>query len=222
MQRIFENIGWTLVILAIASIIINFSFQLDLLKNAAISAGVLLSLSGHFFTQARAIKDSTEKSSKFYLESCVKGYEEAEKFLSDGNNNRVKWIAAGRTLMHAKELSKKITLDEHILVLNLNKIKYRNVFYEALKDKPIEFFSGIKDSSITTADAATLPTTNEELSEKFLYAVWEATQWPEESENPLERIVFSEAEKMKIQVIFPGLYEYLDQAASLSTNQILG
>ncbi len=43
------------------------------------AAGVLISVAGHLFTQSRDLKESQEKRSEFYLESCIKAYEEAKK-----------------------------------------------------------------------------------------------------------------------------------------------
>ncbi len=51
--------------------------------------------------------------------------------------------------------------------------------------------------------------TVKELSEKSLYAVWEAAQWPQEYQDPLEK-GFSEEEKSKLLVLWPGLHEYFE------------
>lgn len=236
MQRTFDFLGWSLVIAAVGLIVTNFYSPLEPqksilegLKSAAIPAGILLALSGHFFTQARGIKDSTEKRSKFYLESCVKGYEEAQNLLSDGNNDRVKWIAAGRALIYAKELATNVTLQEHKRVLELDRLKYRNYFYHALKDKPATFFYGAKDYFISTEDAAKLSTAKREciggvssfmsveLCDKSIYAVWEAAQWPEEYEELLGR-TFSAEEQLRLCLPFPGLHQYLEYREQYQSN----
>jgi hypothetical protein len=50
--------------------------------------------------------------------------------------------------MHAKELSERVTIDGHLRILELHKLKYRNFFYETL-DKPATFFYGVNDLSVT-------------------------------------------------------------------------
>jgi hypothetical protein len=141
--------------------------------------------------------------------------------LQDGNNERVKWIAAGRALVHAKELTSNVSEDPHRRVLELHKLKYRSFFHEVLADKPAAFFFGAKDTSIPTDQAAALSTAGEELgrrpvtstlkelSDKSLRAVWEAAQWPVDYQDPLDR-GFSDEEQAKLIVLFPGLHEFLE------------
>ncbi|MDD5579778.1 MAG: hypothetical protein PHY16_10930 [Methylobacter sp.] len=168
MPRILNGLGWLLICVAVVIFISSFLFLIHLfsfepLKNTLSSGilitGVLFALAGHLFTQARCMAESEEKLSQFYLESCVKAYEEARNLLIDGNNERVIWIAAGRALMHAKELSERVTIDGHLRVLELHKLKYRNFFYETL-DKPAIFFYGVNDLSVclnTAAELSTVP-----------------------------------------------------------------
>ena len=137
MAQILICLGWLLiaggaVVLLVSPWIPPSVFEP--FKNA-VPAGVLIALAGHLFTQARAAKDSAEKKSQFYLDSCVKAYEEARNLLLDGNNDRATWIAAGRALMHAKELSIRIMVDSHLRVLELHKLKYRAFFHDALESK---------------------------------------------------------------------------------------
>jgi hypothetical protein len=222
-MQVLNWFGWILIAVAAGMIVISFwvpSSLFDPLKSA-LPAGILIALAGHLFTQARGARDSIEKRSQFYLESCVMAYEEARNLLLDGNNDRATWIAAGRALMHAKALSSRVTVDAHLRVLELHKLKYRRFFHEALSDKPASFFYGCRDGSISTDEAAALSTAREEhrgrdvtssvreLSEKSLYAVWEAAQWPQEYQDPLEK-GFSKEEQSRLLVLWPGLHEYLE------------
>jgi len=112
-MQVLNWFGWILIAVAAGMIVISFwvpSSVFDPLKSA-LPAGILIALAGHLFTQARGARDSIEKRSQFYLESCVMAYEEARNLLLDGNNDRATWIAAGRALMHAKALSS--SLDFH-------------------------------------------------------------------------------------------------------------
>jgi len=220
-MHVLNWLGWVIMAVAGGMIVISFwvpSSAFDPLKSA-LPAGILIALAGHLFAQARAARESTEERSRFYLESCVLAYEEAKSLLLDGNNDRVTWIATGRALAHAKQLSLRVTVDAHLRVLELHKLKYRRFFHEALADKPASFFYGCPAKAVSLNEAAALSTdrdvragrdvtsTVKELSEKSLYAVWEAAQWPQEYRDPLER-GFSEEEKSRLLVLWPGLHEY--------------
>lgn len=134
-------VGWVFISWGCSQILSNLPFTpFDSFK--VTSAGVLIALGGLFLTQAKAAQEREEKRSQFYLDSCAMAYEEARKLLMEGNNDRVTWIAAGRSLKHAKELSHRITVDSHLLVLELQKLKYRAFFYDALKQSA-SFFYGV-------------------------------------------------------------------------------
>jgi hypothetical protein len=222
MSRLLFTFGWLLIASAIFVVAYPFFASvvtLDPLING-LSAGILVALGAQLFSQGKNMRDTSERRSLFYLESCVTAYEEASKILQDGNNERVKWIGAGRALGHAKELATMVTEDTHLRVLELHRLKYRNIFNDAISEKTPAFFYGVQDSSMATDEAAKLSTareerggrtvtsTLEELSDKSLYAVWEAAQWPTDYQDPLDR-GFTEEEKGRLIVLFPGLHEYL-------------
>ena len=188
---------------------------------SAVPAGVLVALGAQLLAQATHFEDRSEKRSLFFLESCVRAYEEARNLLQDGNNERAAWIAAGRALVHAKELASNVTEDTHRRVLELHKLKYRGFFNGAVADKPAAFFFGVKDTSVPIDQAAALSTSAEEragrtvtstvneLSDKSLRAVWEAGRWPMDYQDPLDR-GFSDDEEGQLIVLFPGLYDFLE------------
>lgn len=225
-MRVLNWLGWVFMTVAVGIFVISFwlpSSVFDPLKST-LPAGILIAMAGNFFAQARQVQESTEKRSQFYLQACILAYEEAKGLLLDGNNDRGAWIAAGRALIHAKQLSLRVRVDEHLNVLELHKLKYRRFFHETLADKPASFFYGCSDKSVTLEEAAerssagdvragrdVTPTVNE-LSEKSLYAVWEAAQWPQEYHDLLGK-GFSEKEKAGLLVLWPGLYEYLEHKA---------
>jgi hypothetical protein len=185
------------------------------------AAGVALTLAGHLFTQARDVNEAEDKRSLFYFESCLTAYEEAQALLEDENNDRATWIAAGRALGYAKELSRNITQVPHIRALELHRLKYRSFFYDRLQQTPA-FFYGAKDyPTVPLNDAAAASTaatrkagrivgsTVNELPSKALHAVWEAAQWPIPFQDPLDAD-FTKQEEGNLMVIFPGLHEYLE------------
>lgn len=223
MATLLKWMGWLLI--ATAGVVVAYPLSthheaFDPLINA-LPAGILIALGAQLLAQGKNISEANEKRSLFYLDSCVKAYEEANSLLSDENNDRVKWIAAGRALIHAKELVTNVTEDAHLHVLELHKLKYRNFFHGALADKTAAFFFGAEDPTIPTDQAAELSTAREqrggrtvtstvnELSEKSLRAVWEAAQWPLDYNDPLD-CGFSEPEYAKLTVLYPGLHEFLE------------
>lgn len=158
MSQLLNWFGWGLI--AVAGVVVAYPLFVPLVKFDplinALPAGVLVALGAQLFTQSKNLRDIREKRSLFFLASCVEAYEEARKLLQDGNNERVRWIAAGRALNHAKELASNVSEDTHCRVLELHKLKYRGFFHGALSEKPAAFFFGAKDISIPTDEAAAL------------------------------------------------------------------
>lgn len=223
MTKLLLALGWLFIASAICVVAYPFLSSVvtfDPLING-FPAGILVALGAQLLSQGKNMRDASEKRSLFYLESCVKAYEGASKILQDGNNERVKWIGAGRALGHAKELALRVTEDIHLRVLELHKLKYRGIFHGAIAEKTAAFFYGAHDASIATDEAAKLSTAREErggrtvtstlkeLSDKSLRAVWEAAQWPSDYQDPLDR-GFTKEEQGKLIVLFPGLHEFLE------------
>ncbi|MBW2605064.1 MAG: hypothetical protein JRE28_12240 [Deltaproteobacteria bacterium] len=223
MAKILLTLGGLSIALAICVVAYPFfvsSATFDPLING-LPAGILVAIGAQFLAQGKNMRDANEKRSLFYLESCVLAYTEASNILQDGNNERMKWIGAGRALGHAKELATMVTEDAHLRVLELHQLKYRSIFSDAIAERTAAFFYGSHDPSITTEEAAKLSTAREELSgrtvtstlkelsDKSLLAVWEAAQWPTNYQDPLGR-GFTEEERGKLIVLFPGLHEFLE------------
>lgn len=223
MVFILYSLGWLLVLAAcvvLACPFVDSTKQFDVVVNG-LPAGVLVALGAQLLTQAKNFSDKQENRSLFYLDSCVKAFEEAKLLLQDGNNDRAKWIAAGRALVHARELASNVSRDSHLRVLELHKLKYRRIFNGAISEKPASFFYGVPDASLPINEAAALSTASEtrdgrttastlkSLPDKALRAVWDASQWPSDYRDPLDR-GFSEEEQGKLFVLFPGLHEYLE------------
>ena len=215
-------IAGAVLILVLSPFVSNPIFEAY--KSAGVVAGVILSLAGHLFTQGRATRDTAEKDSKFYLDSAVLAFEEARKLLDDGNNYRLTWIAAARSLAHAQELSELVSADAHTRVLELHKLKYRAYFRSALTGRPPAFFYGASDDSLTidkAAEESTAPTTSvtgrhisstlTSLPEVALRAVWKAAEWPTDYKDPLSGS-FSDDDVGRMMVLYPELHQYLEHS----------
>ena len=86
--------------------------------------------------------------------------------------------------------------------------------------QPASFFYGV-DATLPldkAAEASTAPeerderittSTCHELSEKSLYAVWEAAQWDKDYKDPLDT-EFSSEQNSNLAIFFPGLGKFLE------------
>lgn len=225
MAQLLTALGWVLIGMAVVVIaypFLGYSVAFEPLKNA-LPAGILIALSAQLFTQSKSLKEAREKRSLFYLDSCVRAFEEARSLLQDGNNDRITWIAAGRALGHAQELARDVTEDSHNSVLELHRLKYRGVFGALLTNKPAAFFYGV-DPTLPIDEAAKesskgarqngrlLISGVRDLSDKALRAVWKAAQWPEDYQDPLGS-GFTAQEQESLRLLYPGLHEFLEHKA---------
>lgn len=228
LQRLFYSLGVVMLVAAVVVILTPWWAPQDVNERVKsipplgimiALAGVLVALAGQLLTQGRNMGEYLEKQSRFYLDSCIQAYDEAQKLLGDGNNDRGTWIAAARSLKHAKELSEKVVVNSHRRVLEVHELKYRRFFHDLLQGKPASFFYGVNDTTIATEEAARLSTApqerdggtvfpNDKLSERSLHAIWEAAQFPEEYRETLER-EFSDEERGRLFVLYPELFEFL-------------
>ncbi|WP_431475661.1 hypothetical protein [Massilia eburnea] len=150
----------------------------------------------------QATKDDeevAERRSLFNLEASIQAYSQALGLLRDGNNQRATWIRAARILKHGKVLADAVSVDAHKRALELRLLDYRSEFRDILEHKPAEFFYGVDSRYYElgldrVAELASLANANEAchgitatrwLDEKSVYAVLEASQWPDDYQDPL-------------------------------------
>jgi len=225
MRLLLQITAWGLVICAPVSIFLALKAGQPL-KDAILPFGVFVAIAGLLFNQCHDLKEARQKDSLFYLESCVKAYDGAQALLKDGNNDRVTWIAAGRALVHAKNLADHVTVKAHRNVLELTRLEYRRFFDSVIRVKHAAFFYGINDPTAFLADAARRSSEGEgntlslerKLSEESIHAVWEAAQWPKgyEKSDPLAS-TFADDELGSLYVLYPELYSYLQHRRTNST-----
>ncbi len=163
--------------------------------------------------------DIDERRSLFNLKNCEEAYGRAIDLLKDGNNDRATWIQAGRILSHAKALSRGITIENHLRVLEINSLKYRTFFSTLLQSKPAGFFYGRDYEDLTLDEVAKRSTmekiengvhyisTDSQLSGESIYEVWEAASWSNEYSDPLNRD-FTDTEKDGLLMLYRGLWEF--------------
>ncbi len=230
LQSTLAAAGWVLVA-ASATVLGTALFFESSVKSAlegAVPAGVLLALAGHLFTQSKTISDAAEKRSEFNLEAFVKAFDHAQALLSDGNNDRAKWIEAARSLAHGEELARAVTVQEHLRVLELERLKYRGVFHQVLASKPATFFYGTPPLYPTLDEAAKASSAGEkkdgrhsvsvirELDEPSIRMVWLAASWPKDYIDP-KGARFAPQELGPIMLLFPELHSFLEHRRNWAT-----
>ena len=191
----------------------------DAMKDA-VPAGVLLALAGHLFTQAKNRQDIEEKRSQLNLDGMRLAFSHAKTLLEDGNNCRATWIEAARTISHGLELAKGVTVESLQRVLEVERLKHRGYFHQALSSKPADFFYGVPPIYATLDEAAAASTaprdvdgrhvvsTNEELDEASIRAVWAAAQWPTDYKDPMGSR-FAPEEEGKLLLFLPKLHAFV-------------
>lgn len=215
--------GWLLVIGTVVALGVALYEGITIfegLKNA-VSVGVLLALAGHLLTQSKALAESAEKRSLFNLEGFQKAFAHAKDLLVDGNNNRPTWIEAARSLSHGEELAKAVSLESHKRVLELERLKYRSFFHQVLVEKSAACFYGVSSSHSTLNDAAIASTapeqshgrhiisTNHQIEEASIRAVWLAASWPKSYDDPMISR-FEPEEIDKVMLRYPALHQFLE------------
>lgn len=223
---LFPCVAWLLLLIALLTVcsgIYEFSKGASF-RETLLFPSLFISLSAALFTQKNKYDDSRKETSKFHLDYSVRAYEEAVSLLSDGNNQRVIWIAAARAITIASELADKVELSEHKKVLELEQMRYRRTFSGFLQ-RPAAFFYGVPWQGKCLDDAAALssetrretPNTDtgvsREIPEHALLIIWRASEWPEESK---ERAIqwaasrFSGEEHGRLTVLYSELQHYID------------
>ena len=215
--------GWCFIIAAAAVLGAALFFESSVRKalESTLPAGVLIALAGHLFTQSKSLADAEEKRSLFNLEGFRKAFDHAQLLLSDGNNNRAKWIEAARTLAHGEELAKAVTVSEHKRVLELDRLKYRGQFHQLLVERNAMFFYGVPPLYPTLDEAATaasasrfengrmVVSTVHDLDEASIRMVWLAAGWPKDYSDPMG-VGFKDHELGPVMMFFPELHRFLE------------
>ncbi|KQV42930.1 hypothetical protein ASE26_03180 [Duganella sp. Root198D2] len=188
-------------------------------------AGILLTLYLQKKDMAiQATKDDeevAERRSLFNLEASIQAYSQALGLLRDGNNHRATWIRAARILKHGKVLADAVTVDAHKRALELRLLDYRSEFRDILEHKPAEFFYGVDPRYYElgldrVAALASLADANEQahamrwLDEKSVYAVLEASQWPDDYQDPLRDDLPGEMDIEEKTFFAQGLARYME------------
>lgn len=168
--------------------------------------------------ESARLDELAERRSKFHLDTSAKAYSQAWALLQDHNNNRATWIRAGRLLGHARLSAEQVTQEEHKVSLEITRLEYRTFFSELLESKtPAFFFGGDHDLEIgEAAMQSSMPLEghrlyslpNRNIPVESLYAVWEASRWPDDYVDPLDS-TFTDEERSKVKFASMGLHQYL-------------
>lgn len=160
-----------------------------------------------------------ERRSLFNLKAWEDANIKAKALLQDGNNDRATWIQAARVVGHAKVLAKGVSIENHQRVMELKSLEYRSFFRQLLQDKTGSFFYGTPHeySSIDEAAAASSIATEKNeryifdskvLSEKSIFAIVGAAEWPENYTDPIDEGFPKEFESTVF--LYDGLREFLN------------
>lgn len=222
-RSLLATLGWCMIIAAVAVLGSALFFESSVSKalESAVPAGVLVALAGHLLTQSKSIADAEEKRSSFNLEGFTKACAHANSLLSDGNNDRAKWIEAARSLAHGEALANAVTINEHKRVLELERLKYRGLFHQLIADKSATFFYGVPPLYPTLDEAAMAASAAEErngrivvstahdLDEASIRMVWLAARWPKDYTEP-KGSRFEKEELGPVLMLFPELHRFLE------------
>lgn len=150
-------------------------------------------------TKANEAEKHRKESSKFHLDQCSEGLKTFYELINDGNNSRVIWIEASRTILTVLNLSEKITEPHHKDFFELEKSKYRHKLYalyekifDGYEDQGYMFFTGEKDWAFThdtIDDLVNNPYGIDYLDPDTVIAVFSFLDYPEDYNDPLDNQV---------------------------------
>ena len=168
------------------------------------------------FTIIIFVRGRRETKSKFFLEIASKGFEEVINLLSNQNNNRQVWVRAARTLLKAKNLKKRIPLQEYLDGFEAVEERVRNELYTYLtifdektgerSSLPPQFFYGIDNWREIGIDEAAIqssggPVVSDvtleknfpaikdlKLSERSVVAIFDFLEYPKSYIDPLKSV----------------------------------
>lgn len=143
------------------------SQRFALLPGIAVSTGVLIAAAAFARELRKGETERERHASEVFLEQAAEGFKTVIALLSDGNNSRVLWVRAARTLLKARRMGSQIRSGEYKLAYDLTEEHARNDLYMALtlpnketggRDPlPPQFFYGIGDwASCKTLDEAAI------------------------------------------------------------------
>ena len=179
--------------------------------NCVIACGALA------FTIRIFVRGRKETKSRFFLEIASNGLKEVVRLLSDQNNNRQVWVRAARTLLKARNLKKRIPLQEYLDGFEAVEERVRNELYTYLGNLdektgkrialPPQFFYGISNwTEIEKLDDAAIQasggpivsdvTLDEnfpeikdlKLSERSVVAIFDFLEYPKNYSDPLSSV----------------------------------
>lgn len=189
----------------------------------ASALAVVIALLGFIWQIRINVAQRRYDQSAYRLTSSLHAFEEAEKLLKDGNNDRVTWVAAARALERGIRIAADITEQVHFDVFEVERDRYRRIFGDFLgSDNPEidgKFFYGAPNTMRTIDEAAKYATARangrpqiRNIPERILRIFWDFAQFPDDYEDPIshnEGFSDEELAKSTNAIIYPGLIEYL-------------
>lgn len=202
----------------------NISWQT--IANVA-TAIALLVAGGAFIWQIISHRqEKTYKRSQFALQSFLESYNQVLVLLNNGNNDRVTWVMAARIVERANSISKNITEQVHIDVLEIQRERYRqemaSIFGYMDENKGAWFFYGSDNPAEnidSAANEALMSVTN--IPEGVLATLYTIATYPSNYEDPLTKKTFDDIRGIEMRHSFRGLYDYLESVKSKKTSAVI-
>jgi hypothetical protein len=195
-------------------------FNSEAISAAFTAMAVVVALFVAIQSASRADDERDAAQSLFYLESAEESWSEASRLLASEVADRVSWIAAARLIGNAEAFARRVSEDAHQRRLEAIRLRYRQEFFFALKDKGAGFFYGAKDWAAISVEQAAVQSgapraragrthfPDDSIPETTLRMIWAAAQFPQGYEDPIEGI-FDDSELVRLYGDLAGLEEYI-------------
>jgi len=192
----------------------------EMAANVATAIALLVAAGAFIWQIYSHHQEKAYAKSQFALQSFLESYNQVLELLSDGNNNRVTWVMAARIIERANQISKSISEQVHIDVLEIQKERYRremaNIFGYMNPEKGGWFFYG-SDNTGTDIDTAAREafTSVANIPEGVLATLYAVATYPSNYEDPLIKKTFDEVKGIEMRHSFRGLYDYLEHRENI-------
>lgn len=199
------------------------TFIWEVAAQIATAFAVVVAVVGLVWQIIATYRDRQQRNSAFRLDSALYAFNQASELLSDGNNDRVTWIAASRAVERGLRIAEGIACQEHQDLYEVRLDRYRQIFGDFLgydnPEKSAVFFYGDTTGVRDIDDAAVRSTQRIDglpkllsIPEPTLRVIFLFAQFPENYEDPIsrdKRFSGDEVHDAATRTLWPGLIGYI-------------